>query len=260
MSDDLREEAERPDGDAAANPSENEDALDELLADAGAEAAAEDVADQDAAAETDEADAELQRVIEALLFSSDRPVTARRLAEMSGAKDGRQVRTLLRRLKREYDEQGRAFGVEEIAGGFQLLTRPEYAMWISRLHSRQQSDSLSKAALETLAIVAYRQPITRAEVDDIRGVQCGPMLRALVDRRLIKVVGRAEELGRPLLYGTTRRFLEVFGLKSLSELPKRSEFAAAKPKPAGGKQQEAAEPAPEPSPDDEAEAGEAPAE
>jgi segregation and condensation protein B len=172
---------------------------------------------------------------------------------MSGARDGRQVRGLIRRLSRQYDEQGRAFAVEEIAGGFQLLTRPEFGLWISRLHSRQQSDSLSKAALETLAIVAYRQPITRAEVDDIRGVQCGPVLRGLVDRRLIKVVGRSEELGRPLLYGTTRRFLEVFGLKSLSELPKRAEFAVARPEAGDARQDAEPDTAPEVPPGEEAE-------
>jgi segregation and condensation protein B len=267
MSEDLREERG-----GEQLESEEASALDELLADGEdaaeghqteegqdgpaeeAETDAEQGAADDAGGEQED-DGELKRIVEALLFSSDRPVTTRRLAEMSGARDGRQVRGLIRRLSREYDEQGRAFRVEEIAGGFQLLTRAEYGPWISRLHSRQQSDSLSKAALETLAIVAYRQPITRAEVDDIRGVQCGPMLRALVDRRLAKVVGRSEELGRPLLYGTTKRFLEVFGLKSLSELPKRSEFAAARPKEKPEQPSEEPPPASEQGPE-----GEAPAE
>ena len=122
------------------------------------------------------------------------------------------------------DEGGHAFSLEEIAGGFQMLTRPEYAPWIGRLNTQQRQETLSKAALETLAVVAYRQPITRAEVDDIRGVQAGSILRALAGRRLIKVVGRSEELGRPLLYGTTKHFLEVFGLRSIKDLPKRADF------------------------------------
>jgi segregation and condensation protein B len=168
--------------------------------------------------------AEVKRVIEALLFSSDRPVSAGRLAELSGAADGRQARDMVRQLREEYEAAGRAFTVEEIAGGFQVLTRPEFGPYVSRLHNRQQQESLTKAALETLAIVAYRQPITRAALEDIRGVQSGHVLRSLVERRLLKVTGKSDELGRPLLYGTTRYFLEVFGLRSLSDLPKRPEF------------------------------------
>ncbi len=177
------------------------------------------------AAEQQEHRARLKRVLEALLFSSDRPIHARQLAQAAGAADGHEARSLLKEMQAEYDEQGRAFAVEEVAGGFQLLSRPEFAPYISRLHESQQQESLSKAALETLAIVAYRQPITRAAVEDIRGVQCGPVLRTLVDRRLLRVTGRSEELGRPLLYGTTSQFLQVFGLSSLSELPKKRKLA-----------------------------------
>jgi segregation and condensation protein B len=167
----------------------------------------------------------LKRILEALLFSSDRPVTAARLAELSGASDGREVRSAVQELQQEYEAGARAFGVEEIAGGFQLLTKAEFAPWVSRLHASQEQDTLSKAALETLAIVAYRQPVTRAEVEDIRGVQSGHLLRSLVERRLLKVVGRSDELGRALLYGTTRQFLQAFGLRALKDLPKRAEFA-----------------------------------
>jgi segregation and condensation protein B len=177
------------------------------------------------APEADRKRAQLKRIIEALLFSSERPVTATRLAEASDAADGRQVRSIVRELQQDYEERGAAFAIEEIAGGFQMLTRPEFAAHVSRLQGRQQQETLSKAALETLAIVAYRQPVTRASLEDIRGVGSGHILRALVDRRLLKVVGRAEELGRPLLYGTTRRFLEAFGLKSLADLPKRAELS-----------------------------------
>lgn len=169
--------------------------------------------------------ARLKLVIEALLFSVDRPVSASRLAEASDARDGREVRSVVLELRDDYDRMGRAFGVEEIAGGYQILSRPEYAPYIVRLQSRQSQDSLSNAALEVLAIVAYRQPITRAALEDIRGVGCGHLVRQLVDRRLLKVTGRSEELGRPMLYGTTRQFLEAFGLRSLDELPKRGELA-----------------------------------
>jgi len=168
--------------------------------------------------------ARVRRVVEALLFSSDRPVTTGRLAELSDAEDGRQVREIVLELQREYESQGRAFCIEEIAGGFQLLSRPEFAPYVRRLRNRQDQETLSKAALETLAIVAYRQPITRAAVEDIRGVQSGHILRSLVEKRLLKVTGRSEELGRPLLYGTTRYFLEAFGLRSVEDLPKRAEF------------------------------------
>jgi segregation and condensation protein B len=170
------------------------------------------------------APARVKRVVEALLFSSDRPISTRRLADLAEAEDGHQARRAVRELQQEYAAEGRAFAIEEIAGGFQLLSRPEFAAYVARLHNRQQQEALSKAALETLAIVAYRQPITRAEVEDIRGVQCGHILRSLVERRLLKVTGRSPELGRPLLYGTTKHFLEAFGLRSVKDLPQRKEF------------------------------------
>ncbi len=166
----------------------------------------------------------LKHVLEALLFSSNRPIGTRRLSDLSGAEDGHQVRRLIQELGEEYEREGRAFAVEEIGGGFQMLSRPAFAPWIQKLHQRQQEESLSQAALETLAVVAYRQPVNRAEVEDIRGVHCGHMLRSLVDKRLIKVVGRADELGRPMLYGTTRQFMEAFGLRSLKDLPRREEL------------------------------------
>ncbi len=182
---------------------------------------------------------ELKRVVEALLFSSDRPVSTGRIAQLCDAEDGHEVRSIIGELQREYAEEGHAFRVEEIAGGFQVLTHPRYAPWVSRLHTSQQQESLSQAALETLAIVAYRQPVTRAEVEDIRGVHCGHMLRSLVDKRLIKVTGRADELGRPMLYGTTRHFMEAFGLRSLKDLPRREKLvqppAPSSPASAGDK-------------------------
>jgi segregation and condensation protein B len=172
----------------------------------------------------------VKQVVEALLFSSDRPVTAGRIAQICEAGDGHLIRGIIRELQEEYRAGGRAFSIKEIAGGYQLLTRPEFARYVKQLHDRQQQETLSKAALETLAIVAYRQPVMRAEVEDIRGVQCGHILRSLVEKRLIKVVGRSEDLGRPLLYGTTRQFLEAFELRSLKDLPKRGKLS----EPSGG--------------------------
>jgi segregation and condensation protein B len=197
-------------------------------ADEGAVPSAQDAASPTGAVVAEQPDqAAVKRVVEALLFSSERPVSAGRLAELSGAGDGRQAREIVKELQRDYEASGRAFAIEEIAGGFQLLTRPEFAPYVSRLRNRQEQESLTKAALETLAIVAYRQPVTRAAVEDIRGVQSGHILRSLVEKRLLKVAGKSEELGRPLLYGTTRYFLEAFGLRSLSDLPKRAEFGPA---------------------------------
>ena len=157
--------------------------------------------------------------VEAVLFASDKPLSGRKLANVIEAGDARKVRSAVIQLQKEYAETGRAFQIEEIAGGYQMFTLPEYHPWVQRLGKAAKEDRLSQAALETLAIVAYRQPILRADIEAVRGVQCGPMLRALIEKGLVKVVGKSEELGRPLLYGTTRRFLEIFGLRSLKDLP-----------------------------------------
>ena len=141
--------------------------------------------------------------------------------------DGRIVRKIILELAREYDEARRGFAIEEVAGGFQMLTRKEFADYVSQLQSGGGSGRLSQAALETLAVVAYKQPVTRADIEAIRGVQAGPLLRTLLQKGLVRITGRAEVLGRPLLYGTTKKFLEHFGLKSLNELPKVEEL----PKP-----------------------------
>ena len=161
--------------------------------------------------------------VEAILFLSREPLGSRKLAQLAGLADGTKARTLVRALNRRYDAEGSAFRVEEVAGGFQLLTRPKYAPWLRRLHSIPLEVRLSAPAMETLAVVAYRQPVLRAEIEAIRGVQCGEVLRQLIERDLVRIVGRSEELGRPLLYGTTRQFLQVFGLRHLEDLP-RSEF------------------------------------
>jgi segregation and condensation protein B len=161
--------------------------------------------------------------LEAILFLAREPLGSRKLAQLTGLADGTKARTLIRTLNRRYDAEGSAFRVEEIAGGYQLLTRARYAPWLRRLSSTSRECRLSAPALETLAVVAYRQPVLRAEIEAIRGVQCGEVLRQLIERDLVRIAGRSEELGRPLLYGTTRQFLQVFGLRHSSDLP-RPEF------------------------------------
>jgi segregation and condensation protein B len=166
-------------------------------------------------------------VVEALLFTSDSPLPAARIAELAELPGERAVEDAVAALNARYQRDGAAFHIEALAGGYQMLTRPEFHGVVARL-LRDRSDSrLSQAALETLAIVAYRQPILRADVEAIRGVACGEVLRGLLERQLIKIAGRAQVIGRPMLYGTTRRFLEVFGLESLEDLPKVEELRTA---------------------------------
>ena len=171
--------------------------------------------------------------VEALLFATDRPVAATKLAQIIGDTDARVVKKAIELLRREYDEQGRAFQIEEIAEGFQVLTRPEFRECVTKLRRSAVESRLSQAALETLAIIAYRQPVLRVHVEGIRGVQAGELLRGLMEKNLVKIVGRENVVGRPILYGTTRRFLEHFGLKSLKDLPKMEEVLPAPRRPAG---------------------------
>jgi len=167
----------------------------------------------------------LKRALEALLFAADSVLKSGKLAELSGAEDGHQARELVMELKEEYDDQGRAFCIEEVADGYRMVTRPRYHRWLRELKRSEKKQSLSQAAMETLAIVAYRQPLNRAEIEDVRGVQSGYILRSLVEKDLVRVVGRSTELGRPLLYGTTSTFLEQFGLDSLDDLPEIGELS-----------------------------------
>ncbi len=158
-------------------------------------------------------------LLEAALLVADEPLAARRLARLAGLKDAAEARRLMRRLQSLYEQDGTAFQIEELAGGYQLLTRPEFHPWLTRLRQSGAELKLSSAARETLAIVAYRQPIMRADVESIRGVQCGDMLRLLMEKGLIRIAGRHPSLGRPVLYGTTKKFLQAFGLKNLDDLP-----------------------------------------
>ena len=158
-------------------------------------------------------------VIEAVLFSTDEPIHPKKLAEIVNTGGVKEIRAHIEELNRKYEENHSAFRIENIAGGFQMLTLPQFNAWLKKLIKVRSESKLSPAALETLAIIAYKQPILRVDIEKIRGVACGEMVRQLTDKGMVKIVGRAEELGRPLLYGTTKRFLEVFGLNSLKDLP-----------------------------------------
>jgi segregation and condensation protein B len=167
--------------------------------------------------------------VEAVLLSSDRPMSLGKIAQALGlngdAGANTSVRSAIEALNKTYDESGRAFRIEQVAGGFRAMARAEFGGVLASLHGIKEQQSLSRAALETLAIIAYRQPITRADLEAIRGVACGEVLRSILEKKLIDIVGRAEELGRPMLYGTTKRFLESFGLASIKDLPNHQDFA-----------------------------------
>lgn len=166
--------------------------------------------------------------VEALLFAADEPLSASMIAEALAATDETLVpeewaRAIVEDLKAAYTTQERGFTVVEIGGGFELRTRALFSDYVRHLY-KKPAVRLSRAALEVLAVVAYRQPVTRAQVEDIRGVDCSGMLRRLAERELIKVIGKADDVGRPLLYGTSPKFLQFFSLSSLSELPTLKEY------------------------------------
>lgn len=197
-------------------------------------------------------DHDLKLRVEAVVMTADRPLGERKIASIldlladaretddASNDDGpvgpgpvASIREAIEALNADYDAANRSFRIERVAGGLQVLTLPDYAADIARLKGVRQQSRLSQAALETLAIIAYRQPILRADLESIRGVASGEILRGLMERRLVRIAGRAEEVGRPMLYGTTREFLEVFGLATLDDLPQAKELrpaAAAPPK------------------------------
>jgi len=165
----------------------------------------------------------VESVVEAVLFASDEPLSAERLANIveTGV---RQVRQHIESLNNKYQTNGSAFRIEQIAGGYQMLTLSPYNYWLEKLLRARSDSKLSPAALETLAIISYKQPVMRADIESIRGVAAGDLIRSLMYKGLVKIVGRAEVLGRPMLYGTTKKFLEIFGLNSLKDLPKVEEL------------------------------------
>jgi segregation and condensation protein B len=176
--------------------------------------------------------AEAAATVEAVLFAADAPLQAAKVAQVAQL-PAKAVREAIAALNERYQQIGAAFRIEEIAGGLQMLTLPKYGDVLERLYSARSDSRLSQAAMETLAVIAYRQPVLRADIEAIRGVACGEVLRGLMEKQLIRIDGRAQILGRPLLYGTTRRFLELFGLASLEDLPKAEELRMPAQKPAG---------------------------
>jgi segregation and condensation protein B len=158
--------------------------------------------------------------VEAVLFVSESALSARRLAQLATLADSAEAVRIVDELNSAYDRDGSAFRVERAANGYLLLTRPVYSRWLGRLHQRQSAMKLSPPAMETLTVIAYRQPITRADIEAVRGVHCTEMLKQLMERGLVRIAGEDNSLGRPYLYETTRKFLEVFGLRSLDDLPR----------------------------------------
>ena len=170
-------------------------------------------------------ESEQLRRLEGVLFAAREPLNSRKLADLAGLEDGTAARTSIKRLNARYDQSQRAFHIRQVAEGFQLVTRPQFADWLRKWGQvHRQSVELSPSALETLAVVAYRQPIHKAEIEAIRGVNCSEMLRQLMERGLVRIAGRGEELGRPYLYGTTRFFLQTFGFPSLDSLPQAGQL------------------------------------
>jgi segregation and condensation protein B len=188
---------------------------------------------QDGIVEADASDVETietpiinTRLLEALLFGTHSPLTAGRLAELMGLDTSKAIRKGIKLLNSNYEQSDSAFRIEQVAGGYQMLTLPEFGEHLKKLYQKEGDAKLTKAALETLSIIAYKQPILRADIEAVRGVACGETIRSLMEKHLVKIAGRAEEPGRPILYGTTKRFLELFGLNTLKDLPQPENFRA----------------------------------
>ena len=192
----------------------------EKLDETGAEAAGADAAAPVLPA------SELRAVVEALVFASPHPLTPREIEKVLGGVARRDWEAALEEIRADYARDGRGLQLVEVAGGFQITTRPEYHDWVRELLDPKTPTRLSVQALETLAVIAYKQPVTLPEIIDLRGVKSGGVLKTLLEKRLIRITGRKEVVGRPMLYGTTKEFLLHFGLKDVGELPRIEEFAA----------------------------------
>ncbi len=173
---------------------------------------------------------DLKAVVEMLLFVSDVPIAVDRFRDVLGDVDRKEILRVLSDLRREYEERNGGFQVAEVAGGFQFRTRPDLNHWIRKFRG-SRPPSLSPAALETLAVIAYRQPVVKADIDRVRGVDVSGALKRLLEKKLVKMVGRKDLPGKPIMYGTTKRFLEVFGLRDLTELPTLQELKELQEKP-----------------------------
>ena len=167
---------------------------------------------------------ELNRIVEALLFASPDPLSIGRIKAIVPGLENQQVIEALEELREEYSKDSRSFQIVEIGGGYQVTSKPDYALWVGKLFESKAKQRLSKAALETLAVIAYKQPVLRSTIESIRGVNVDGVLRTLMERDLVRSVGRGEGRGRPLLFGTAREFLMRFGLGRLSDLPKMEEI------------------------------------
>jgi segregation and condensation protein B len=172
-------------------------------------------------------EAYLKKVVEALIFASDKPLPIQQIKDILENVDTRIIRRLINELNQEYLENGRTFSITEVAGGFQFSTDPAYGRWLKKLYNIKQSDYLTGPSLETLAIIAYRQPVTKADIEFIRGVNVDGVMGNLTQKGFIKISGRKDVVGRPFLYRTTNLFLQYFGLNSLEELPALPEFQEA---------------------------------
>ena len=168
--------------------------------------------------------AQAKKIMEALLFAATKPLTIQEIRRAVKPLTSREAETIIAELKEEYVQQGRSFEIMDIAGGYEMATRKEYAPWILKIELQKKAKQVTQSALETLAILAYKQPVTRAEVEDLRGVDVSGVMATLVERGLIKIVGRKEVPGRPFLYGTTEKFLEHFGLNRIEDLPSISDI------------------------------------
>ncbi|MEM9083702.1 MAG: SMC-Scp complex subunit ScpB [Planctomycetota bacterium] len=164
---------------------------------------------------------QLAATLEAVLLACDKPLSAGKIGEALNLEEEEvaQLSDLIAGLNEQYEDTGRSFRIESVAGGYRMLTLERFAPAVAAVRGLRSEKSLSRAALETLAIVAYRQPVTRAQLEAIRGASSGELLRSLLERKLVRITGRAEELGRPMLYGTTKQFLEAFGLATIQDLP-----------------------------------------
>lgn len=171
-------------------------------------------------------DQEIKRILEALVFASERPLLVNEIKDVMAEVDSRKIRDLLEELKTEYQNRDNSFKLVEVAGGFQFCTDPSYSAWLKKLYKARHAERLTGPSMETLAIIAYKQPMTRAEIEALRGVNVDGVIKTLLDRKLIRIMGRREVIGRPIIYGTTSQFLEYFGLNDLSQLPKLEEFSA----------------------------------
>jgi|TARA_B110000263_G_scaffold73263_2_gene64052 segregation and condensation protein B len=161
----------------------------------------------------------LMQITEGVIFIAREPITTTKLVQYASLHNGKEARRLIEQLNKQYDKTNSAFRIEQVAGGYQLMSRPVFSGWLKRLEHTIAPQRFSAPSIETLAVIAYRQPVMRAEIEAIRGVGCGEVIRQLLERDLVRIAGRSEELGRPYLYATTRTFLALFGLGSIDDLP-----------------------------------------